>query len=149
MHDGPAARPPRDLRRRLDDLLGLRRQIRIRANRPLFARIDGTETIQLDAKPAREEAKTASAEGKFWAATGDGSKAFFTAPGKLTADAKAEGQLYLYDTEASTLSDLTPGPVAPQILGVIGASEDGAYAYFVARGGIDAAKKSAPAAKKR
>jgi hypothetical protein len=103
------------------------------SERPLLARIDGAETVQLDAKVPGEKN---GGKGKFWAATGDGSKAFFTAPGKLTSFAKAEGQLYRYDTEARSLLDLTPGAVAPEIQGVIGASEDGKYVYFVAKGAL-------------
>jgi hypothetical protein len=100
----------------------------------LMARINGEETIQLDAKPTANPGKGPFGEGKFLTANADGSKAFFTAPGKLTADAKAAGQLYSYDTVARTLSDLTPGEVAPEVQGVIGASDDGSRLYFVAKG---------------
>jgi DNA-binding beta-propeller fold protein YncE len=103
------------------------------AERPLFARIDGAETIQLDAKPQENAGKGPFGGGQFWAATGDGEKAFFTAPGKLTKDAEAPG-LYRYDLGTRSLLDLTPGKVDPEVEGVIGVSEDGAYAYFVARG---------------
>jgi DNA-binding beta-propeller fold protein YncE len=103
------------------------------AEHPLFARIDGTDTIQLDAKAG---GKGPAGGGRFWAASGDGSKAFFTAPGRLSADAGAEGQLYRYDTLARSLIDLTPGPIPPEIQGVIGASEDATYAYFVAKGAL-------------
>jgi hypothetical protein len=109
------------------------------SDQPLFARIDGSETIQLDAKVAGEKN---GGGGKFWAATGDGSKAFFTAPGKLTADAKAKGQFYRYDTESRSLIDLTPGTIAPEIEGVIGASEDGSYAYFVAKAALTGEEES-------
>ena len=105
----------------------------INSERPLFARIDGVETIQLDAKVAGEKN---GGKGVFWAAGADGSKAFFTAPGKLTADAKAEGELYRYDTLARSRTDLTPGAIAPEVEGVIGASEDGSYAYFVAKAAL-------------
>jgi hypothetical protein len=106
------------------------------AERPLFARIDGVETIQLDAKPEANAGKGPFGNGRFWAATGDGSKAFFTAPGRLTADAEAAGHLYRYDTQSRTLIDLTPGATEAKVQGVIGASEDGAYAYFVAKGAL-------------
>jgi DNA-binding beta-propeller fold protein YncE len=110
------------------------------SERPLLARIDGAETIQIDAKTAGEKN---GGKGKFWAATGDGAKAFFTAPGKLATGAKAENQLYRYDTVARTLIDLTPGAVDPEIEGVIGASEDGAYAYFVAKGALTGSQENA------
>jgi len=103
------------------------------SNEPLLARIGGTETVQLDAKVAGEKA---GGGGRFWAATSDGSKAFFTAPGKLTAGAGAKGQLYRYDTESRTRINLTPGSVAPEILGVIGASEDATHVYFVGEGAL-------------
>jgi hypothetical protein len=105
------------------------------AEKPLFARIDGSQTIELDAKAPGTPGP--SGKGVFRAATADGSRAFFTAPGRLTSTAKAEGQLYLYDfekPEGERLSDLTPGTVSPEILGVIGASEAGDYLYFVAAG---------------
>jgi len=100
---------------------------------PLFARIGGQETIQLDAKVAGEKN---GGGGTFWAATDDGSKVFFTAPGSLTAGAGAKGQLYRYDTELRTRINLTPGAVAPEIQGVIGASEDATHVYFVAEGAL-------------
>jgi DNA-binding beta-propeller fold protein YncE len=105
------------------------------ANLPLFARIDGTETLELDQK--QTGAKGPSGEGTFWAATADGEKAIFSAPGKLTADSQAAGQLYRFEArapEGQRLTDLTPGPVAPEIQGVIGASKDSSEIYFVAKG---------------
>jgi hypothetical protein len=107
------------------------------AERPLMARIDGAETVQLDAKETGENAgKGPAGKGTFWDATPDGSKAFFTAPGRLTKDAGADGHLYRYDTGERKLTDLTPGSVAPEIQGVIGAGDDGTHLYFVARGAL-------------
>jgi DNA-binding beta-propeller fold protein YncE len=103
--------------------------------KPLFARIGGTETIQLDAKPAAKAGKGPFGEGRFRAATADGSRAFFTAPGKLTAGATA-GDLYRYDTIARSLTNLTPGEIAPEGIGMAGISEDGSYVYFTARGAL-------------
>jgi DNA-binding beta-propeller fold protein YncE len=107
------------------------------ANRPLFARLDGAETLELDQKQA--SAKGPSGEGTYWAATADGQKAFFSAPGKLTTSSEAAGQIYRFEPSASTgerLTDLTPGPVAPEVQGVIGASQDGSDLYFVAKGAL-------------
>ena len=112
----------------------------LNSERPLLARIDGSETIQLDAKVPGEKA---GGKGIFWAASADGSKAIFSAPRKLTADSKAEGQLYRFDTEARSATDLTPGNIDPEIQGVIGASEDGAYVYFVARGALTGEEETA------
>jgi hypothetical protein len=110
------------------------------SERPLFARIDGTETVQLDAKVPGEKN---GGKGEFWAASADGSKALFSAPGKLTSSAKAAGELYRYDTTARTLTDLTPGAIAPEIEGVIGASEDETYAYFVGKGALTGEEENA------
>jgi hypothetical protein len=97
----------------------------------LFARVNGTETIQLD---ATQGGPGPAGGGKFWDASEDGSKVFFTAPSKLTADASANS-LYLYDFDAAApLSSLTPGAGAADVLGVLGASDDGSRVYFVANG---------------
>ncbi len=58
--------------------------------------------------------------GRFWTATADGSKAFFT-----------KGDLYEYDVESGQTTDLTPGV---EVQGVLGASEDGEYIYYVDSG---------------
>jgi hypothetical protein len=94
---------------------------------PLFARIGG-ETVQLDAKAAGEKN---GGKGRFLAATGDGSAVFFTAPGKLTNGA-GKNQLYRYDTVERQAKSLIPGTTDPQLKGMVGISEDGNYAYFVA-----------------
>jgi hypothetical protein len=54
--------------------------------------------------------------GRFWTATPDGSKVFFT-----------KGDLYEYDLENGQTTDLTPGV---EVRGVIGASENGEYIYY-------------------
>jgi 6-bladed beta-propeller len=101
---------------------------------PLFARLGGTETIQLDAKPEENAGKGPFGQGTFRAGTSDGKYAFFTALGKLTKDAEAAGHIYRYDTQSRSLLDLTPGAIAPQVQGVVGASEDGTRIYFAATG---------------
>jgi DNA-binding beta-propeller fold protein YncE len=113
------------------------------AKRPLLARIDGAPSIQLDLKEGGTAGEKGSGEGTFWAATGDGTDAFFTAPGKLTSAAKAKGQLYRYDTASHSLTDLTPGTIAPEIKGVTGVSEGGDYAYFVAKGALTSSQENA------
>jgi hypothetical protein len=55
--------------------------------------------------------------GVFWTASTDGSKVFFT-----------KGELYEYDLESGQTVDLTPGV---NVKGVIGASENGEYVYYV------------------
>lgn len=102
--------------------------------RRLLVRIDGEETVQLDAKAG---GPGQSGGGVFQTASTDGSRAFFIADSKLTSGA-AEGSLYRYDLEAasSPLTSLTPtsGSEAAGVQGVVGASEDGSYVYFVATG---------------
>ena len=78
--------------------------------------------------------------------------AFFTSAGKLTDDATTgpadEGRdLYRYDTGSEELTDLVPDPSDPKgadVVGVLGVSEDGLRAYFVANGVLgDAAAEGA------
>jgi hypothetical protein len=68
--------------------------------------------------------------GEFLTAASDGSRVFFT---KKTV---ANRDLYEYSLESKTLSDLTPtaNPSEAQVAGVLGASGDGSYVYFVASG---------------
>lgn len=102
-------------------------------NTRLLARVGGTETVQLDAK---QGGSGNAGGGKFRAASADGSKAFFIATSKLVPGASA-GNLYLYDFGrplGSRLQDLTPGAQPANVQGVLGTSEDGSAAYFVATG---------------
>jgi hypothetical protein len=79
-----------------------------------------------------------------WLATPDGSQAFFTSSGKLTNNAKTgskdEGNdLYRYDANSGKLTDLSvdanPSDLnGAEVQGVLGASEDGSFVYFVANG---------------
>ena len=65
--------------------------------------------------------------GEFWTASSEGSLAFYT----------KEGKLYSFDVETEQTTnlsvDLNP-PEKAEVQGVVGASEDGEYVYFVARG---------------
>jgi Tol biopolymer transport system component len=61
--------------------------------------------------------------GEYWTASADGSKAFFT---------KA-GDLYVFDVNTEQTTALTEGGKAQ---GVVGASEDGSYVYFVAEAAL-------------
>jgi hypothetical protein len=113
-----------------------------KAQSPLFARVDGTETIQLDAP---QGPAGAGGEGQYWNASADGSKVFFTDAKKLTTDANITGavpDLYRYDFDKEAgqrLTDLSAHAGEPaNVQGVVGVSEDGSYAYFVAKGALDA-----------
>jgi hypothetical protein len=105
----------------------------------LYARVNGTETLQLDAAQGGPE----SGGGKFLRASADGLVVIFSDTKRLTADANASGaDLYRYDFQASPgerLTDLsgealTPGAEAAGVQGLVGASEDGSAVYFVATG---------------
>ncbi len=86
---------------------------------------------------------------EFQGATPDGSKAFFTSSEELTNDANTgpEGpsespghDLYRYDAADEELIDLAPNSADPngaEILGILGYSNDGNYAYFAANGDLD------------
>ncbi len=100
-------------------------------------------TVQIDAAEP-ECASCASGGGKFWTASSDGSNVFFTDEGRLTGSSTAatgEPDLYEYEVngksgEPGTLTDLTVTKTGAHadVQGVVGASEDGSYVYFVADG---------------
>ncbi len=58
---------------------------------------------------------------RFWTATSDGSKVFFT-----------KGALYEYDLASAQSTDLSEGV---SVEGVLGASDNGSYVYYAAEGG--------------
>jgi hypothetical protein len=97
----------------------------------LYVRENGTRTTQLDA--SRDGGPGGA--GEFAVASSDGSVAYFVddAERKLTGDTVPGSGLNLYgfDTNSSTLTNLTPVAGA-EVQGVVGASEDGSYLYFVA-----------------
>jgi hypothetical protein len=98
-------------------------------------------TAQLDVTEAGVEA----GEGipQFSTANASGSRVLFTDSKRLTADSMASGSgtvgeprdLYEANTETGKLTDLTVDPgEGAAVQGVIGASEDASYVYFVANG---------------
>ncbi|MGA8365463.1 MAG: hypothetical protein WB709_13235 [Solirubrobacteraceae bacterium] len=107
----------------------------------LFVRVNGSETFQLDALPSTQKHEKAgigpAGNALFQTASTDGTVAYFTDPSRLTATSHASKtsiDLYRYDLGATEpLTDLTKG-VAAEVQGVIGASDDGSYVYFVAKG---------------
>lgn len=74
-------------------------------------------TVQVDGAPE------VAGGGTFQTASADGSVAFFT---------KA-GHLYRYDAVGGTTADLTPGG---EVIGVLGASADGSYLYYLTAAGL-------------
>jgi hypothetical protein len=71
----------------------------------IYVREDGVRTVEI------------SSAGKYWTATADGSKVYYT-----------NGDLYEYAVDSGDTTDLTPGVT---VLGVVGASENGEYIYYV------------------
>lgn len=100
------------------------------------------KTLQVDA--AQSGASGASHEGDFFTANADDSKIFFADTNRLTADSTASsgglGDLYRFEPEAPEghrLTDLTvdnKDAGGAELQGVLGASENGSYVYFVANG---------------
>ncbi|MGA9283956.1 MAG: fibronectin type III domain-containing protein [Solirubrobacteraceae bacterium] len=93
-------------------------------------------TVQVD---AAQGGPGAGGGGQFWLANGDGSRVFFTDESQLTAGSTAgpgEPDLYEYDLDTGRLSDLTVARAGSHagVQGLVGASEDGSYVYFVADG---------------
>jgi hypothetical protein len=105
----------------------------------LYARIDGTETVQVSAsqRTEPEEPQPASFEG----ATRTGSYVFFTSGEKLTDDSTAgqgagnPADLYRYDIATKELVDLSVSEArSAGVVGFLGATSDGSSAYFTANG---------------
>lgn len=111
-------------------------------------------TVQLDTS----HGPGASGGGRFWTASSDGSKVLFTDCSRLTEDSTAVAgeacehgtesnpslqtgnDLYEYDFDSGRLSDLTVDrggdPLGADVQGVVAASEDASYVYFVAAGAL-------------
>jgi hypothetical protein len=93
-------------------------------------------TVQVDAS----QGPGTGGGGVFWTASSDGSRVFFTDESQLTSNSTAASgapDLYEYIVETGQLTDLTvDGNVSEHanVQGVVGASQDGSYVYFVANG---------------
>jgi hypothetical protein len=112
----------------------------------LYDRIGGASTIEVSAPAAgATPANPAPEPAQFWAASADGSLVYFTSSAELTTQSNtgagnASQDLYRYDVASGSLTDLTIDTNALDaasgagVQGVVGASEDGSYLYFVAKG---------------
>ena len=118
----------------------------------IYDRINNTETIELSA-PAAESApsNTTPEPATFQSASVDGSRVFFTSSAELTSasntgEANNSEDLYEYNLETKRLVDLTvdtnpaDASTGSLVLGVVDASHDGSYVYFVANGQLVAGK---------
>jgi hypothetical protein len=115
------------------------------ATRRLFVRegigTNHATTVQIDESRGGVDE---GGRGEFATASVDGSEAFFTDSRRLTPDATAgddpnHQDLYMFDVDSHRLSDLTIDNTdlgGAAVLGVLGASDDGSYVYFVAEGGL-------------
>jgi hypothetical protein len=109
----------------------------------LYLRKDNTTTVQVDAA----QGSGPGGGGVFRMASTDGAHAFLTdddAAGLTSDTVSGSGtNLYRFDTGTGHLIDLTPGADA-DVIGFAGASEDGAYAYYVANGDLDGTGPATP-----
>jgi hypothetical protein len=104
-----------------------------RSNTGLYVRTgietNDERTVQVDA-PA--------GGGQFLTASSDDTKIFFDDANHLTPESSSEGEdMYMFEPETDHLADLTVDRVDPggaEVVGVLGASVDGSYVYFVANG---------------
>ncbi len=109
-------------------------------NGALYSSERGSAPIQVD----RTEGAGASGGGKYLTASTDGERVFFTDESQLTGNSTAASgapDLYEYNRTTGKVTDLSPDAEAgghADVLGVMGASEDGSYFYFVARGALSA-----------
>lgn len=114
--------------------------------RELYARVGGTSTVVVSATrrtPADPNATNATAR-RFYGASADGNVVWFTSREALTDDANTGAAdtsetLYKADLDAGTLTDVARGDdlaTGADVRGVLGISEDGSTAYFVAYGTI-------------
>jgi Tol biopolymer transport system component len=123
---------------------GIEKQLYVRRNHGTPA----AETVQVSAPEPGGVDPTGTKAAEFQFASKDGSKVFFRSAEKLTPESHAgTSQLYLYDFDANAgngdLIDLTAAdPSGGQVLGLIGASDQGNRVYFAARGLLDGAAVS-------
>ncbi len=103
------------------------------------------ESVRLDVAQPGAPSKENEPSSVFQAASSDGSRAFFTDGQRLTEHSGASGaDLYLCNVGEAAgkvtcgLRDLTPevGGQSAGVRGVLDASEDGSYIYFVATGAL-------------
>jgi DNA-binding beta-propeller fold protein YncE len=109
--------------------------------------IESTKACTVEVDAAEEGAPGPSGGGRYWGASTEGERVFFTDENKLTQDSTAESRdpdLYEYQIEPGHLyghlndltSDLTVAKAGEHagVQGVVQISEDGSYVYFVADG---------------
>jgi hypothetical protein len=106
--------------------------------------VDRERTVEVSASKRTVADPNGLRPARYWGANTDGSRVFFTSKSELTNDANTgpadnAANLYEYDVETGVLIDLTvdtnTGDVnGAGVLGLVTASDDGSYVYFVAEG---------------
>ncbi|HEV7753925.1 MAG TPA: hypothetical protein VGO71_20395 [Baekduia sp.] len=119
----------------------------------LYVRTDGSSTTRVSASQRTSPDPNGPREALFWGATADGGQVFFTSSEALTDDANtgtdgsgtptaAGNDLYRYDVASGALTDLSvdldpaDSATGAAVQGMVAASDDGAYVYFVALGNL-------------
>jgi hypothetical protein len=105
----------------------------------IYLREDGVRTLQLNASEKDPLAVEAPQKALLWEASRDGSRAFFTtSEGLIEGDDDGIPDLYMYEMEKPEGERLTllsgGGDPLAEVQGVVGASDDGHYVYFLAAG---------------
>jgi DNA-binding beta-propeller fold protein YncE len=81
-----------------------------------------TENVGTPTQRSVQVDRGVGGDGHFETASSDGLKVFFTRQGE------SNNELYEYDTETGDTTDMTPNV---SVVGVVGASNDGSYVYYV------------------
>jgi hypothetical protein len=103
-------------------------------------------TVEISASEREPEDPSGAQPARYWGASADGAKVFFTSNAELTQNAYTgsadnAANLYEYDLATGKLTDLTgeetdPAGDGAAVQGVVQISDDGAYVYFVADGAL-------------
>lgn len=116
-------------------------------NGQLYVReVPQAKTIEVSASQRTVADPNGPQPARYWDASVDGSKIFFTSRAELTDDANTGAaddapNLYEYDLSTGALTDMTVDiDVADShgaaVLGLVTAGDDGSYVYFVAEGDL-------------
>jgi hypothetical protein len=114
----------------------------------IFARLDGATTVEVSASKRTDPDPAGPQRAEYITASPDGSTVLFASQSELTDDANtgesdSGNDLYGFDVDGETLTDLSADPNDPngaEVLGVVGIGDDGAWVYFVAKGRLEAGK---------
>lgn len=99
----------------------------------IYVREDDATTTAISASQRSGELGEVK-QAEFGAASVDGSLVYFISQSNLTEASEGGLDLYRYELDSGTLTDLTPqgGPLGPQVRQVLATSADGSYVYFAA-----------------